>query len=229
MYTQAIHLQSLADRPFYSNELLICSTKGYIFALRKTNGQIIWKLQIGSSTCTTSLLITDNDTIIAGTSNKTFSIDLITGKTNWINSLSYDEEYKEVTVVANPSPQLQYQSFNTEEHEFGLPPPYELSEGQHTPYILACSKGLVTAIRPKTGTTQWTYSFPVNVQQVPVAIIEPPTKHINKPIVFIGISSTAYSLDAETGKLNWATQLSYTGFGSKYITVASSWSSKLSC
>ncbi|KAI9244328.1 hypothetical protein EDC94DRAFT_629727 [Helicostylum pulchrum] len=228
MYTQPTKALFSTIKPYYSNEVLICATKGYIFALRKTNGQIIWKLKIDSSTCTASLFITDNDTIIVGTSNQTFSIDLMTGKINWANTLPR-VEYKEVTVVANPSPQLQYQSFNTEEHEFGLPPPYELSEGQHTPYILACSKGLVTAIRPKTGTTQWTYSFPVNVQQVPVAIIEPPTKHINKPIVFIGISSTAYSLDAETGKLNWATQLSYTGFGSKYITVASSWSSKLSC
>ncbi|GAA5806534.1 hypothetical protein HPULCUR_012070 [Helicostylum pulchrum] len=227
MYIQPTNALFSIDKPFHSNELLICATKGCVFALRKTNGYIVWKLKIGSSTCIISLFITGDDTIIAGTLNKTFSIDLITGKTNWINVLP-GVEYEEITVLAIPGPQLQYQSFNTEGYELDLPPNYdEPSERQHTPYILACSKGSVTAIHPKTGTTEWTFHTPITAKQLPTVIIDPPTKHANKPIVFIGISSTIYSLDAETGKLNWTATLFGTLFGSKYITLASSWSSKL--
>lgn len=138
-----------------------------------------------------------------------------------------------MSVLATPSTQLQYQSCNASES----PPSYEPSKSNPSPLVLACSNGLVIAIHLKSGITQWVYHCAVNSHQLPVAIIEPTNASTHKTTVFVGISDTVHSLDAKTGKHNWTTRLTDAFFsklqnkrflfGPKYITLASSWSSKL--
>lgn len=71
------------------NDVLVCSTHGNIYAVRKSNFSRLWKVKSpsGATGGVTSILVTENDKLIVGANGKTSRMDLFTGKTIWSNKM----------------------------------------------------------------------------------------------------------------------------------------------
>lgn len=91
-------LTSTGDE-YTRNDLLICSTNGYIYAIYKKDGTIIWSTYIAITASVISLFVSDNDRVIAGAAGYTYSIDLMTGEIKWTNSMSVSNGSVCVTVT----------------------------------------------------------------------------------------------------------------------------------
>lgn len=71
------------------NDILVCSTHGNIYAVRKSNFSRLWKVKSpsGATGGVTSLLVTENDMLIIGANGRTSRLNLFTGKTEWSNKM----------------------------------------------------------------------------------------------------------------------------------------------
>lgn len=71
------------------NDILVCSTHGNIYAVRKSNFSRLWKVKSpsGATGGVTSLLVTENDMLIIGANGRTSRMNLFTGKPVWSNKM----------------------------------------------------------------------------------------------------------------------------------------------
>ena len=79
----------LTDKPFTRNDILVCATHGYIYAIHKSNGMNIWtaKFPKGAMGNVVSLFVTDEDKLIVGSRGRTAGMNLLNGQTLWLNKM----------------------------------------------------------------------------------------------------------------------------------------------
>ena len=77
----------VTKEPFHRNEILICATYGHLYALRKSNGSILWDTKLGVMGNVASVFITDTDKVIAAGLGKTICMDLFNGQRLWVNKM----------------------------------------------------------------------------------------------------------------------------------------------
>lgn len=197
------------------NDILVCSTHGNIYAVRKSNFSRLWKVKSpsGATGGVTSILVTENDKLIVGANGKTSRMDLFTGRTLWSNKmLGFGNE--EVSIITTPP----------------MAPPEGESWRQDIQLVIACSRGKVMAIDIETGNTTWTYSCPGVWFNIPVVIIEPaPGCDKENPtfVVYVGAGQWIFSLEALTGTVINSSRISDSKPELNYMTLATPWSSRL--
>ncbi|KAI8974046.1 hypothetical protein BDB01DRAFT_854005 [Pilobolus umbonatus] len=188
--------------------ILVCSSQGTIFALNKTDGSFIWSIKFPARCVANivSLLVTDSDTVIAGTTGATVCMDLFTGAIKWRNN-GMGFGYGMASVTSNSTKSI---SIPVEE---GLPP-YSASSTIDTSMVYAAAFGRVMAINGDTGKEIWRYNCPGSGYYLPIVIVEPPAPD-----------------KAHTGNLLWqqkiATGLEEDIRGMKYMALATPISSRL--
>lgn len=79
----------ITDKPFSRNDILVCATHGYIYAIHKSNGSVLWEAKFPSSAHggVVSLFVTDADKLIVGARGRTACMDLLNGSTVWLNTM----------------------------------------------------------------------------------------------------------------------------------------------
>lgn len=68
------------------DDIIVCATKGKLYAVSKRDGSRIWRADFPSSGVV-SVFITDMDQVIAGGNGKTVCYDLYNGKQRWMNNM----------------------------------------------------------------------------------------------------------------------------------------------
>ncbi|KAI7898102.1 uncharacterized protein BX663DRAFT_565027 [Cokeromyces recurvatus] len=212
---------------FDRNDILICATHGKIYAIHKRDGSRLWraKFPTGGLGGIVSLFVTDTDRLIVGSRGRTASMDLMTGKTLWVNKMP-GFGIDEVSIISTPnllSPNLlpPYQKEETEESY----PDYDMLTNIK-PIVFGCARGKVMAIDSETGETLWTYNCVGGWYNIPVIIVEPPLRNQDF-LVYVGSGKNVYCLKASTGEVIWNVRVSNSNFGLNYMTLATPWSSKL--
>ncbi|KAG1031971.1 hypothetical protein G6F43_013855 [Rhizopus delemar] len=172
-------------KDYQRNNILLCATNGKIYALHKRNGGKLWSTKFASGAMggIVSIFVTDFDKVIVGANGKTACLDLMTGKTLWLNRMS-GFGYEEVSVISTPSRILTPKK----EPVTDSPPEYSESHSLGKPIIFGCSRGKVMAMDADTGDELWRYNCPGGWYNIPVAIVEPPSWEDHQPdqLVYIG-------------------------------------------
>ncbi|KAG1138341.1 hypothetical protein G6F37_010568 [Rhizopus arrhizus] len=213
-------------KDYQRNNILLCATHGKIYALHKRSGNKLWsaKFPSGAMGGIVSIFVTDFDKVIVGANGKTACLDLMTGKTLWLNRMS-GFGYEEVSVISTPSRILTPKK----EPVTDSPPEYSESHSLGKPIIFGCSRGKVMAMDADSGNELWRYNCPGGWYNIPVAIVEPPSWEDHQPdqFVYIGAGKWVYCLQSQTGDVIWSTKVSSAIFGLNYMTLATPWSSRL--
>ncbi|KAF7727511.1 hypothetical protein EC973_007489 [Apophysomyces ossiformis] len=92
---------------------------------------------------------------------------------------------------------------------------------------IACTRGKCVAIDPN-GNELWRFDCPGGGYRLPSVIIDAPNIAQQRPqIVYVGSGQMVYCLVAETGKIIWQSKVSNALLGSGYITMATTWNSRI--
>ncbi|KAI8138031.1 hypothetical protein BJV82DRAFT_324557 [Fennellomyces sp. T-0311] len=223
-----------------SNDVLVISFSGKIYAVQKKDGTRIWRVEAptGSnvselvSSEIVSLFITDDDQLIVGSGGRTACLDLFTGVTKWLNKMP-GCGYEEVGVIATSSRTLLPQVQQHVSQDNDSPPGYEEASNS-TAYtaasvVISCVSGKCMAIDLATGQQLWLFKCPKGGYYLPVAIVEPVSAEPNRAQqrVFVACGTWLYCLQARTGVLEWSKCISNkTMFLGGNVTMATAWSSR---
>lgn len=79
---------SSAKMEFTRDDMLICAVNGYVYAIHKKDGTILWEKYIAVTAAVISVYVSDNDRVIAAAVGVTHSIDLMTGEIIWSNNMT---------------------------------------------------------------------------------------------------------------------------------------------
>lgn len=91
------------DLQFNRNDILICATHGNIYAIHKKDGSRLWRSGFpnGSMGSVVSLFVTDNDKLLVGSRGRTACMDLMTGKSIWLNKMPVIMQIKFLATYTN--------------------------------------------------------------------------------------------------------------------------------
>ncbi|KAG2207687.1 hypothetical protein INT47_011807 [Mucor saturninus] len=220
----------LTVKKFTRRDILICASHGYIYAIHKADGSRLWKTSFKSGSGIISLFVRDNDRLIAGAFGRTTCLNLLNGGIVWETKLA-GMGSEEVSVVSTPSRVLRPHPDHIMElpphyNEQSVPPDYHDNVVPESAVIIACSRGKAMGLDADSGEILWTYNCPGGGFNIPVVIVEPPSKESDQ-VVYIGASKWVYCLNGRTGALIWSTKVATTLFGSDYMSLATAWSSRL--
>ncbi|CAO3617836.1 unnamed protein product [Cunninghamella blakesleeana] len=219
-------------RPFKRNEVLICTTRGKIYAVSKKDGSRYWRKDypVGKLGGIVSIFITDTDKVILGGNGKIACLDLFTGETKWINNMK-GVGYDEVSILSTPSRHLAPKTQNQIDtlNENGEAPPSYEEDALDKQMIFGCSRGKLIAIDPETGDEAWRYDCPSGGYNLPAVLVEPPSQDSEWPfqVVYVGCGRWVYCLKALTGDVLWTQKVSNATFGLDFMCLATPWSSRL--
>ncbi|ORY91077.1 hypothetical protein BCR43DRAFT_527710 [Syncephalastrum racemosum] len=122
------------------------------------------------------------------------------------------------------------------------PPPYVAASGRFTEsggesssyrdqrqeahedrrYLIAATWGRCHAYDVVTGEDVWHFDCPKGGTHLPTLVVEPDQSH-----VYIGCGKLLYCLEIVSGHVRWTQKLSDARFGWGYMTLATTWSSRL--
>lgn len=81
--------QSGTGPEFDRHDILLCATRGRVYAIHKQDGRRLWrvKLRTGSSSAIQSIYVTENDKVLVGGNGRVACIELMTGSLVWIQKM----------------------------------------------------------------------------------------------------------------------------------------------
>ncbi|KAI8139596.1 quinon protein alcohol dehydrogenase-like superfamily [Fennellomyces sp. T-0311] len=226
---------SITSTPtFTRNDILVCATRGKIYAIHKHTGARLWRADFptgasagaffatGSMGGVISIFITDQDRLIVASNGKTACLDLLTGEERWVNKMK-GCSYEEVGVICTPSRVLKPQRVTPSDQD--APPGYHESETLTAkPVVISCTYGKCLGMDLETGEELWRFNCPKGGYKIPSALVDPDG---GSTTVYVGCGRRLYCLDAETGELKWENKISNSMTGLGYMTLATPWSSRL--
>jgi len=113
------------------NNLLICATRGKVYAVHKKDGTSIWKSHVQGLGIAPLSIFTIDDLVLVAGFGKVVALDILTGEERWRNELA-GMGYSPVTTVSlSPSNVL-----------------------------IACSTGKVAGLDRSSGVTLWRFDCP---------------------------------------------------------------------
>lgn len=135
-----------------------------------------------------------------------------------------------MSLVCTPSRTLQTsaysQNYQKSQH---LPPHYDEATTEDKQIVITCTQGEVMTMDAETGETLWKYDCPKGQSHIPTAIVEPSNWEAGRPsqLVYIGAGKMIYCLNSSTGNVIWTEKISNSLIGFNYMTLATSWSSRM--
>ncbi|KAI7852587.1 hypothetical protein BDC45DRAFT_570856 [Circinella umbellata] len=224
---------------FSRNDILLCSTRGNIYAVHKHTGARLWRADFptgstsffasGSGGGIVSMFITDEDRVIIAAAGKAAALELLTGKVLWVNKMK-GFGFEEVGAIVTPSHVLKPQRSTTEpsNENYDAPPGYDAqnqSKLTQKPVVVLCTSGHCMGVDVETGKELWRFNCPKGGFRLPVALVDPEG---GSATVYVGVGTQLYCLDAITGDLKWQVKVTNSKLSLGYMTLATPWSSRLS-
>ncbi|GBC01812.1 hypothetical protein RclHR1_04340009 [Rhizophagus clarus] len=185
-----------------SENLLVCSTAGKIYAISKTDGSQIWKTELKGIHDGVGSLFVHDDKVYVGMNGYLVALNLINGTEIWRNSLS-GMGYNEVSLaVARANSEGEGASHGTQSH-----------------IVVVASYGKVYGIKSESGDIVWKNKLKNGGYEMPSLIIDSPDK------VLVGCGKLVYKIDIYDGKTIWQRKISNCLLGCSHVTMATHQSS----
>jgi outer membrane protein assembly factor BamB len=183
-----------------SEDILICSTTGKIYAINKTDGSQMWKSELSGIHDGVGSLFIFDDKVYVGMNGYLVALKLIDGKEVWRNSLPR-MSYSEISLLVAPN--------SAEATSYGTQPPI----------VIVATYGKVCGISSATGDILWKSNLKNGGYGLPSVVLD------SSAAVLVGCGKQLYKIDIHNGKTIWQKKISKSILGSTHVTMATRQSS----
>ncbi|CAI2177588.1 16528_t:CDS:1 [Funneliformis geosporum] len=184
------------DNKISPENLLICSTVGEVYAIKKTDGARVWTAKLSGVGYGVGALFVSDSKAYVGMNGHLVALNLTDGAEVWRNPLS-GMRYSEVSVlVANTSS----------------------SKGS---IVLVASFGKLCGIGAELGETLWKNELKGGCYYLPCLMLD----STNPDVVMVGCGKRLYKINLFDGQTIWNQTLSSNLLGPPYVTMATHQSS----
>ncbi|KAJ8655148.1 hypothetical protein O0I10_009183 [Lichtheimia ornata] len=205
-------------------EILICATRGNVYALSKRDGTPLWKVESPTGTAMSGILsifvVPESRQVLVAGGGKTACLDMTRGHTVWMNKMDgCGHEPVGLTVMPNKHHTTASEgvsrsnSYDDASMQDEQPPGYD--EVTQSSVVVACTNGKCLGINLHNGSTIWRFDCPGGGEEFPNALMDPPTGR-----VYIGCGKYVYCLQARTGVIIWQRKVSKSIIPGGYMVLA---------